>query len=106
MKKQLVYDLVWKREYYGESAIIPFKDIANQFRSDNHYIHFRRDIEDGGIEYLTVSIHVARLQTDEEHQEMLKEIAANRGTEKHERYQLYLKLKKEFKDEKLPGDPG
>jgi hypothetical protein len=96
-----VEEIVFKKHYDGLTHIISMADIPKEFLSQEFYIDIDKTpafygSEHGNEDYTILRVIKVRDQTEEEKQKMrlkFKEIAEET---KRQRYQEYLKLKKEF----------
>lgn len=99
MERQLVKDLVYDRHWDG-FPIIRFKDILFKIEPDD-IIEIERVPEayysdSSNDAYTTLRIYRERLQTDEEFEKSKKKFEERAAQSKKQRYENYLKLKKEF----------
>ncbi len=103
MKKHTVKDKIFTKHYNGIISYVPFSDLPKDLQPDDlidiEKVEGYYSENNSWDAHTILTISRERLQTDEEFEKYKSKIEKMQAESKKERYEKYLKLKKEFESE-------
>ena len=103
MEKKIIKEIIFRKHYDGKNADVFFGDLPIDLKPDDIINIIREDSyfseNNSYDEYTVLEIERGRKETDEEFNKRKNISTKQKEEDDKRRYEIYLKLKKEFENE-------